>query len=71
MPSLAAFVAGQGRVSAEHGEGSLEARRTLPENIVWSDGRTGYPRARADKGRTDLTRDRHALIQQRQGVWGS
>ena len=33
LPDLAAPVAGQGRVSAEHREGSLEARRALPDNI--------------------------------------
>ena len=33
LPSLAAPVAGQGRVSAEHREGSLEAPRVLPDNI--------------------------------------
>jgi hypothetical protein len=33
LPSLAAPVAGQGRVSAEHREGSLEAPRVLPDNV--------------------------------------
>jgi hypothetical protein len=33
LPSLAAPVASQGRVSAEHREGSLEAPRVLPDNI--------------------------------------
>ena len=33
LPSLTAPVAGQGRVSAEHREGSLEAPRVLPDNV--------------------------------------